>query len=146
MTTMYDCVIIGSGLAGLNSAYQMLKKNPKAKILLVEKNNRIGGRVHSVNLHHQHSYEAGAIRFFPGHHHFLKLLREFKQTKKDFYVIPRDIKINYALTQKKYQKYKNLKESELDLYLFLLDDENINSVPEKDQLRITLDQYDYYDY
>ena len=92
MTTMYDCVIIGSGLAGLNSAYQMLKKNPKAKILLVEKNNRIGGRVHSINLHHQHSYEAGAIRFYPSHHHLLKLLKEFKQTKKDFYVIPRDMK------------------------------------------------------
>ena len=55
---------MGSGLTGLNSAYQMLKKNPKAKILL-EKNNRIGGRVHSINLHHQHSYEAGAIRFYP---------------------------------------------------------------------------------
>lgn len=141
MTTIYDCVIIGGGLAGLNSAYQILKKKPKSKILLVEKNKRIGGRIHSINLHHQHSYEAGAIRFFPGHHHLLKLLKEFKQTKKDFYVIPRDMKINYALTQKKYQKYQNLKESELDLYHLLLDTENINSIPEKEQLQITLNQY-----
>ena len=138
MTTIYDCVIIGGGLAGLNSAYQMLNKKPKSKILLVEKNKRIGGRIHSINLHHQHNYEAGAIRFYPSHHHLLKLLKEFKQTKKDFYVIPRDMKINYALTQKKYQKFK---EKEMDLYEILLDVENRNSIPEKEQLQITLNQY-----
>lgn len=138
MTLVYDCVIIGAGLAGLNSAYQILKKKPNSKILLVEKNNRIGGRIHSVNLHHQHSYEAGAIRFYPSHQNLLQLLKEFKQTKKDFYVIPRDMTINYALTQKKYQKFK---ENELELYEKLLDTENINSVSVKEQLKITLDQY-----
>ena len=138
MTLVYDCVIIGTGLAGLNSAYQILKKKPKSKILLVEKNNKIGGRIQSINLHHQHNYEAGAIRFYPNHHHLLKLLTEFKQTKKDFYVIPRDMTINYALTQKKYQKYQD---KEIDLYYKLLDTKNIESIPEKQRLQITLDAY-----
>lgn len=138
MDPKYDFVIVGAGLAGLNSAYQIFKKKPKAKILLLEKNETIGGRIKSVNLHHQHNYEAGAIRFYPSHTHLLKLLREFKQTRKDFYVIPQDMKINYALTHKKYQKYK---ETDMELYKILLDKKNIESVPEKERLQITLSQY-----
>ena len=138
MSKIYDFVIVGSGLAGINSAYQILKRKPKAKILLLEKNSKIGGRVQSVNLHHQHNYEAGAIRFYPSHHHLLKLLKEFKQTKKDFYVIPQDMKINYALTQKKYHKHQ---ETDMELYKILLDEKNIESIPEKDRLKITLGEY-----
>ena len=139
MPKIYDFVIVGSGL-GLVSilAYQILKRNPKAKILLLEKNSKIGGRIQSINLHHQHNYEAGAIRFYPSHHHMLKLLKEFKQTKKDFYVIPQDMKINYALTQKKYHKHK---ETDMELYKILLDEKNIESIPEKDRLKITLGEY-----
>ena len=138
MSEMYDFAIVGAGLSGLNSAYQILKKKPNAKILLLEKNERIGGRIKSVNLHHQHNYEAGSIRFYPSHVHLLKLLQEFKQTKKDFYVIPQDMKINYALTHKKYQKHK---ETDMQLYKILLDEKNIESIPEKERLKITLSQY-----
>ena len=134
----YDCLIVGAGMSGINTAYQLLKKKPQMKILLVEKNEKIGGRIQSINLHHNQSYESGSIRFYPSHLLMLKLLKEFKQTKKDFYVIPRDMKINYAFTKKKYAKYK---ESDMDLYKILLDENNVNSIPEKDQIKITLNDY-----
>ena len=38
---IYDTIIVGSGLSGLNSALKLKNKN----ILLLEKNNRLGGRV-----------------------------------------------------------------------------------------------------
>ena len=138
MTEVYDCVIIGAGLSGLNTAYQLLKKNRKMKIMLVEKNDMIGGRVKSINLHHEHNYEAGSIRFYPSHKKMLSLLKEFKITKKDFYVIPQDMKINYALTQKRFQK---IKETDLELYSLLLDEKNINLIPESKRLSITLEEY-----
>jgi hypothetical protein len=46
MTTKnYDYVIIGGGIAGLYSAYNILQKNPKSKIIILEKNKKIGGRI-----------------------------------------------------------------------------------------------------
>ncbi len=46
-TRLYDNVIIGGGISGLYSAYKLLNKNPKAKILILEKNpkNELGGRM-----------------------------------------------------------------------------------------------------
>lgn len=44
MTTIYDYIIIGSGIAGLYSAYILKKNNPDTNILILEKNDYIGGR------------------------------------------------------------------------------------------------------
>ena len=41
----YDYVIIGCGISGLYCAYKILTKNPKAKLLILEKNKEIGGRI-----------------------------------------------------------------------------------------------------
>jgi phytoene dehydrogenase-like protein len=41
----YDVIIIGGGIAGLYAAMKLLQKNPNAKVLLVERSNRLGGRV-----------------------------------------------------------------------------------------------------
>ena len=81
---IYDFVIVGSGISGLNIAYQILKKNKNKKVLILEKEDKIGGRVQSVYLHNDMKYESGAVRFYPGHKNLLKLLKEFKYTKKDF--------------------------------------------------------------
>lgn len=41
----YDYAIIGAGISGLSYAYYTLKKNPKAKIVILEKSNHLGGKI-----------------------------------------------------------------------------------------------------
>ncbi len=50
---MYDAVIIGSGIAGLYSAYKLKKKIPNANILVVEQKQKqwLGGRMGTVDFH-----------------------------------------------------------------------------------------------
>ena len=138
MSQMYDFIIVGSGISGLNTVYQLQKKKSNLKILMLEKDSKIGGRIQSVNLPQSMSYESGAIRFYPQHRNLLKLFREFKLTKKDFIKIPNDFPRDYVLTQKKFQKFK---ESESDLYKILLDTKNINSIPANQKMSITLEDY-----
>lgn len=42
---VYDYIIIGSGIAGLYSAYKLKKKNPRVNLLVLEKDSVIGGRM-----------------------------------------------------------------------------------------------------
>ena len=42
---MYDVIIVGAGIAGLNAA--RLLNNNNRKICILEKTNRIGGMIHS---------------------------------------------------------------------------------------------------
>ena len=37
MSKTYDCIIIGGGIVGLASAYQLLKQKPHLRIAIVEK-------------------------------------------------------------------------------------------------------------
>ena len=43
----YDVVIIGGGIAGVYTMFQLKKKYPKLKVLLLEKEDRFGGRVYT---------------------------------------------------------------------------------------------------
>ena len=45
--TVYDAVIVGGGISGLTTAYMLRDK----KIVLLEKENRLGGRVESEKIH-----------------------------------------------------------------------------------------------
>ena len=88
---MYDTIIIGSGISGLYYAYL----NRKKKILVLESNNRVGGRVcqeifHGVNV----VYGAGVGRAKKDKL-LLKLLDELK-VKHSFY----ESKINYILPKR----------------------------------------------
>jgi hypothetical protein len=49
----YDIIIIGSGIAGLYSAYNIKKKSPNTSCLILEKNNKqsIGGRINSESFY-----------------------------------------------------------------------------------------------
>ena len=114
---IYDYIIVGTGISGINTAYKINKKYPNRKILLLDKNNYIGGRIHSIYLkdygYKNNSdfkdifYESGAIRFYPSHTNLINLLKEFDYTKKDFYIIGKDLKIDY-----KFKNIKNFKKSE----------------------------------
>jgi protoporphyrinogen oxidase len=51
MTTIYDYVIIGGGIAGLHTLYKLTKINRNLKVLLIEKEKYLGGRAQEVNFH-----------------------------------------------------------------------------------------------
>jgi len=79
---MYDIIILGGGIAGLNCAYQILKKSSIAPtILILEKEHVLGGRVDTYNDRYM-SVEAGGSRFHTGQHHIMKLIRELGLSSK----------------------------------------------------------------
>lgn len=48
---IFDYIIVGAGIAGLYTAYELKKKVPEHSILILEKENRIGGRMGTVPFH-----------------------------------------------------------------------------------------------
>ena len=82
--TINDIIIIGSGISGMNTAYQLLKYNKNIKILILEKNNYLGGRIktetRTIN-GHTYQYETGAGRFNENHHLLLNLINELDLQK-----------------------------------------------------------------
>jgi len=77
----YDVIIIGGGIAGLYTLYKLNKCSPDKKILLLEKEGNLGGRVYTYQDSHM-EVEAGAGRFSDGHPLLLELIRELKLTSK----------------------------------------------------------------
>ena len=71
-----DMIIVGGGLSGLYSAYKYQKKYPKAKILLLECQDRLGGRIYTYEDDIYGKIEAGAARFLPEHKHMIQLIHE----------------------------------------------------------------------
>jgi monoamine oxidase len=69
--TIYDYIIVGGGLSGLYSAYKLLKENPDLKILILERNRDVGGRIDT-----QDGLEAGAGRFHENQPLVMGLIRE----------------------------------------------------------------------
>ena len=77
----YDVIIVGGGISGLYCAYNILQKNKKTSILILESSNRLGGRIYTVGVGKNMKYEAGAARFSNKHKLFYKLLKELKLDK-----------------------------------------------------------------
>mgnify|MGYP001577079769 FL=1 len=84
----YDIVIIGGGIAGIYTMYNLKKNHPKLKVLLLEKNERFGGRVYS---HYEkidgkdYVMDLGAGRIGFHHKNMVKLINELKLSK---YIFP----------------------------------------------------------
>ena len=102
---MYDIIIIGGGISGLYTYMRLIQNNPNLKITLMEKSNRLGGRIHQYEeelLSEIYSFPAGAARFNTNHTQVIKLMKEFKllNTQKEKGSISPitfiDVKNNYA--------------------------------------------------
>lgn len=78
---MYDIVIIGGGIAGLNAAYELQKYNPKIKILILERNKTLGGRIFTYKDKYM-TVEAGAGRFHLKQENIIQLISELKLKSK----------------------------------------------------------------
>ena len=75
---IYDIIVIGGGIAGLNTVYEITKEIPSIKIILLESTNRLGGRI-STYYHSSPTYllEEGAGRFSQKHTLLQKRIQEF---------------------------------------------------------------------
>jgi protoporphyrinogen oxidase len=94
----YDIIIIGGGISGIYSMYNLKKKYPKLKVLLLEKDERFGGRVYSFNKkvdNIDYIMDLGAGRI--GHHHKLmvSLIKELKLEKFMFNISNTENYIEY---------------------------------------------------
>lgn len=83
---IYDYVIVGGGISGLNTGVELLKKNPNLKVLIVEKNpSRTGGRVFTDKFKvgkTEYALDAGAGRFSDTHKRVLSLISRYSLDSK----------------------------------------------------------------
>jgi cytochrome b involved in lipid metabolism len=90
---MYDLIVVGGGISGLYTIYKYIENlkddlkddlksvKKERKILLLESNSRLGGRIHTIHNKDQ-IYESGGARFSSDHHHVMNLIHEFKLDDK----------------------------------------------------------------
>ena len=75
----YDIIIIGGGISGIYTMYNLKKKYPKLKVLLLEKDNRFGGRIYTyfekIN-NETYKMDLGAGRLGFHHEKIMNLLKE----------------------------------------------------------------------
>ena len=74
-------MILGGGISGLYTAYQLLKKNPDRHLVLIDKRDRWGGRVFTYKDEYM-TVETGAGRFNDRHPLLLDLIHELHLEKK----------------------------------------------------------------
>jgi hypothetical protein len=79
--SIYDVVIVGGGIAGLYSAYRLLQLQPETKLLLVEKQAYLGGRIFTYT-DDTMTVEGGAGRFTKHHSLLWRLLKELELDSK----------------------------------------------------------------
>jgi hypothetical protein len=77
----YDIIVVGSGVAGLWTAVELLRARPRLRIAVYERAPGPGGRAHTFKATVDGTdlqWEAGAGRISERHTHLLSLLRRYK--------------------------------------------------------------------
>lgn len=122
-TKMYDIIIIGGGISGLYCAYNLLKKNKNLKVLVLEKNPKLGGRVSTFyggkddkGVSKDIIFEKGAGRFNDKHKLLNELLDELGLSNKKFEITNVDNTIwipdnKFELLREKYPRMDNILEA-----------------------------------
>lgn len=127
----YDIVIVGGGIAGVYTTYNLNKKYPDLKVLLLEKNDRYGGRVYT---HHKkidntdYVMDLGAGRI--GFHHKLMvdLIYELKLDKSIIPITNTKNYIEYNKTTHTATNKSQLKQKYGDLLYKLFNSSKITSL------------------
>jgi len=79
----YDIIIVGSGMAGLYTALEVLKRHPKTRLAIFEKYKEVGGRAYTFRSKvdgKRVQWEAGAGRISEKHEHVMGLLKHYGLT------------------------------------------------------------------
>ena len=117
-TKYYDIIIVGSGLSGLYSAYNIKKMFPKINLLVLESNKRefIGGRIGNYKFYGQDIVIAAGVGRLDTNELLIKLLKELDINYTSFVVdmhyskqIKNVINVKEYLIKLRtiYNKYKN---------------------------------------
>lgn len=77
-------LIVGGGIAGLYSAYKIHEKFRTSDIMIIEKNNRIGGKIYTYPINNNTNIELGAGILHSDNVNVLNLLKELKLDDKLF--------------------------------------------------------------
>ena len=118
METYYDIIIIGAGLAGLYSAYNIKKMYPNTNLILLESNKKqyIGGRIGNDLFYGEKIVIGAGVGREDTDYNLIKLLKELKIKYDSYFVTmhyskliknPIDIKEYLKKLRKIYESYKN---------------------------------------
>ena len=102
----YDFIIVGAGISGLYTCYNLLKINKNYKILILEKNKENGGRIQTIN-YKKTTYEAGGARFHDKQLRISKLIRELKLDKLKYKISNDTIFLPYPINKYEDVPYLN---------------------------------------
>ena len=127
----YDVIIIGGGIAGVYTMYNLKKNYPNLKVLLLEKENRFGGRVYSFHKklnNENYTMDLGAGRI--GHHHKLMvdLIKQLKLEDSMYNITNTENYIEYDPTTKTSTNKSSLKKQLSRLLSKLFHSLKINAV------------------
>lgn len=112
--THYDVIIIGGGISGLYTAYQ-LSKCTEASILILESKGRLGGRIKSL-VRGEYVIETGAARIAASHHKVFELAETLNIPRTHFTLLCEKAKSQSTLnTLSHILKYKNRNKTLLEL-------------------------------
>ena len=143
----YDIIIIGGGIAGIYSMYNLQKKYPNLKVLLLEKNERFGGRVYS---HYEkidnkdYIMDLGAGRIGFHHTNMVSLINELKLDKT---IIPIENTKNYKEIERNQNgKYNvsdksTLKQHYVKLLYKFFTSKVVNNIPKNIIKKLYLNQF-----
>lgn len=108
---IYDIIIAGGGISGLYTAYKLLKYYPNSKILIIEKNNYLGGRIKSAVIEGQ-SVDLGALRIPDTAKLTLKLIKDLNLRLTKF-----NTNVEVVYTREKLYSKTNLNKSQERYFL-----------------------------
>jgi protoporphyrinogen oxidase len=111
---LYDIIIVGGGISSLYFIHKI--KNLNLKILVLEKNDYLGGRIktfHTKIKKTEYMFEEGAGRFNENHTYLIQLLKELKLSQ---FIVPISAKLSFVPSKKTYDKKKEYNNQTANTY------------------------------